>query len=136
MQRVLYGRQTSIGDIQSDWNTHPQAKGRCLPNVRCTETEGGLLGKTLLTLVANKGNPNGDLPLPDHKFSTHDIVALRPSSGGAESPVIVQGVIYRVTDASLVVAVDELPDDDAPLDAPLRIDKLANTVRPRSACSG
>ncbi len=31
-----------------------QAKGQVLLNLRCAETAGGLLGRTLLTLVSNK----------------------------------------------------------------------------------
>lgn len=31
-----------------------QAKGQALLNLRCTGSEGGLLGRTLLTLVSNK----------------------------------------------------------------------------------
>ena len=30
------------------------ASGRVLPNLRCSDVEGGLLGRTLLTLVNNK----------------------------------------------------------------------------------
>eukprot|EP00897_Mesotaenium_endlicherianum_P009120 jgi/Mesen1/8236/ME000443S07386 len=37
-----------------------------------------------------------------------------------------KGIVYRVKDASIVVAVDDLPEDG--LDAPLRIEKLANDV--------
>ena len=63
------------------------------------------------------------LPLPAHKFGPHDIVAVRPSRGG---PPLAQGVVYRLHEASIVVAVDDAPDDG--LEQPLRLEKLANTV--------
>ena len=31
-----------------------QAKGRIIANLRCSDAEGGLLGRTLLTLISNK----------------------------------------------------------------------------------
>lgn len=31
-----------------------QAKGRVIANLRCSDAEGGLLGRTLLTLISNK----------------------------------------------------------------------------------
>jgi hypothetical protein len=31
-----------------------QARGQALLNLRCSQSEGGLLGRTLLTLVSNK----------------------------------------------------------------------------------
>ena len=37
-----------------------------------------------------------------------------------------QGVIYRVKETSVVVAVDDAPEEG--LDQPLRLDKLANEV--------
>ena len=39
----------SLGGIES-----AQAKGRVITNLRCSDAEGGLLGRTLLTLVSNK----------------------------------------------------------------------------------
>jgi hypothetical protein len=211
-----------------------QARGRALLNLRVSELEGGLLGRTLITLVPNKGwrQKGGDdsgssaapasgsasasagggrgppaaaaaacPSLPPHKFGTHDVVALRPSKGSPDvtplcsgvwmdvlgwvsqaspphcfsalpssqsnsrvgNPVLrpaglkhtacvrtflvlglsghdkpwrsayskngfcAAGVIYRVTDSSMVVAVDEAPDEG--LEQPLRLDKLANEVR-------
>lgn len=104
--------------------------------LRCTAVEGGFLGKTLLTLVYGRGGPANDPPpMPTHKLSPHDIVALRlASSGGAAqdasgaAAVITQGVVYKVGDTQLVVAADDL-DDAAELEAALRLDKLANKVR-------
>ena len=42
------------------------------------------------------------------------------------------GVVYRVKDDSIVVAVEEPPDSG--LDQPLRLDKLANEVGPSLLC--
>lgn len=104
------------------------AMSRSLCNLRCTESSGGILG-TLLRFVNNKGPSSGKepLPLPAHKFGPHDIVAIRPSKSGASAGLpLAEGVVYRVHEASLVVTVDDCPDDG--LDQPLRLEKLANTV--------
>lgn len=39
----------------------------------------------------------------------------------------VAGVVYRVKDSSIVIAVDEAPEEG--LEQPLRLEKLANEVR-------
>ena len=66
-------------------------------------------------------------PLPQHRFSPHDVVDLRPAGAApAAGPALASGVVYRVTDASIIVAIDELPDDG--LSQPLRLEKLANEV--------
>lgn len=115
------------------------ARGRALLNLQLTEAEGGLLGRTLLTLVNNKGS--GSDPLPAHKFAPHDIVRLRPSKSPADAaagPALAEGVVYRVADSQIIVAVDELPEDGG-LDVPLRLEKLANEVtyqRLRAALQG
>ncbi|KAL4440242.1 hypothetical protein ABPG75_003243 [Micractinium tetrahymenae] len=100
------------------------AKGRALLNLRLADAEGGLLGRTLLTLVNNKGG--GSEPLPPHKFSPHDIVRLRPSKGDGSGPPLAEGVVYRVRDSAMTVAVDDVPDEG--LDVPLRLEKMANEV--------
>ena len=73
----------------------PQARGRALLNLRCSEIEGGLLGRQLLTLVSNKGFGGPPMELPAHKFGPHDVVAVRPSKSGGEGQPICSGVIYR-----------------------------------------
>ncbi|GIL45595.1 hypothetical protein Vafri_2803 [Volvox africanus] len=105
-----------------------QSRGRALLNLRLDDVEGGLLGRTLLTLVSNKGYGAGGAlaDLPPHKFGPHDVVALRPSRGPVDGPPVVSGVIYRIRETSIVIAVDEAPEDG--LDQPLRLDKLANEV--------
>ncbi|KAL4856486.1 DNA-binding protein SMUBP-2 [Chlorella vulgaris] len=96
------------------------ARGRALLNLRLTDAEGGLLGRTLLTLGG------GSQPLPPHKLSPHDIVRLRPSKGDGAGPALAEGVVYRVKDAAITLAVDEVPEEG--LDVPLRIEKMANEV--------
>ena len=112
-----------------------QAHGRSLLPLRCDELAGGFLGKTLVHLVYNRGGGTAEPPpLPTHKLSPHDIVALRPVSaaaaggGGGLADAVAQGVVYRVTETRVVVAVDEVEDAGA-LEVPLRLDKLANKVR-------
>ena len=65
-------------------------------------------------------------PLPPHKLSPHDLVEVRPSKGPSEGAPLASGVVYRVRDDVIVVALDESPDAD--LDQPMRLHKLANEV--------
>ncbi|CAI5978936.1 unnamed protein product [Closterium sp. NIES-65] len=122
-----------------------QAKGRVLCHLRCTEATSGLMGKTLLTLVSNKtgkgaskgatadagpagsGSRASGPVLPPHKFTPHDVVAIRANKAEGAQAAIAQGVVYRVREDAVVVAVDDVPDGDG-LDAPVRIEKLANDV--------
>ncbi|CAI5513333.1 unnamed protein product, partial [Closterium sp. Naga37s-1] len=126
-----------------------QAKGRVLCHLRCTEATSGLMGKTLLTLVSNKtgkasskgttadagpagsgagsGSRASGPVLPPHKFTPHDVVAIRANKAEGAQAAIAQGVVYRVREDAVVVAVDEVPDGEG-LDAPVRIEKLANDV--------
>lgn len=66
-------------------------------------------------------------PLPPHKFSPHDVVDVRPNKADSSGPALVGGLIYRVRDDSITVAVEEAPDEG--LDQPLRLEKLANEVK-------
>jgi len=147
------------------------ASGRALLNLRVRDAEGGLLGRTLLTLVSNKAR-NGPLagphayqcckmdvlilsdtlvpsektserfrparkqgggsiaaPLPPHRLAPHDLVALRAARGGGGEPPLASGVVYRVREDALTVALEEAPEHD--MDFPLRVDKLANEARHR-----
>lgn len=73
-----------------------QARGRSLLNLRVSDAEGGLLGRTLLTLVPNKGWGTTPPPqLPAHKFSPHDVVALKASAAGLGGPPLCTGLVYR-----------------------------------------
>lgn len=72
------------------------------------------------------GGTLANQPLPTHKFTPHDVVELRPSKGTSEGPALCSGVVYRVRDDVIVMALDDSPDAD--LDQPLRLHKLANEV--------
>ena len=54
-------------------------------------------------------------------------VALRPAKGSAAEPALASGVVYRIREDALTVALEEAPDEA--LDQPLRLDKLANEAR-------
>lgn len=114
-----------------------QRRGRALLGLRCVDARGGLLGKTVLQLELSKRPTPAPPPLPPHKLTPHDVVAIRPSKGpsggdadgaGGEPPC--SGVVYRVRDEAIEVAVDETPDD-ALLSQPLRLERLANETTHR-----
>eukprot|EP00850_Spirogloea_muscicola_P021982 SM000270S10379 [mRNA] locus=s270:124164:128532:- [translate_table: standard] len=98
-----------------------QRRGRTLLNLKCVDSAPGLFGKTLLVLEPNRGDI-----LPPHKFTPHDVVALKPSKAEASSPALGQGVVYRLKDASITIAMDDIPEEG--LDHPIRLEKLANDV--------
>lgn len=118
----------SLVKISFIYMTLPQARGCAVLNLRLDQMEGGLLGRTLLTLVCNKGYVSGGphVELPPHKFGPHDVVAIRHSRGPMDGPAVTTGVIYRIRETAIVVAVNEAPDEG--MDQPLRLDKLANEV--------
>lgn len=109
---------------------------RLMLNLKCTGVEGGLLGRSLITLAPNKCSDAARIPpihvclpwyriaigsawqsqtgadgalrcgrilpgcsatpLPPHKFSPHDIVAIRSNKGDPAAEPIVEGVVYRI----------------------------------------
>ncbi|RLN17761.1 uncharacterized protein C2845_PM02G08280 [Panicum miliaceum] len=98
-----------------------ERRGSVIANLKCTDAQTGLMGKTLLEFQPNKGDV-----LPSHKFGTHDVVALKPNKADAGSASLGQGVVYRLKDSSIMVAFDDIPEDG--LNSPLRLEKLANEV--------
>lgn len=98
-----------------------QKKGSTIFNLKCTNVESGLMGKSLLEFQPNKGDV-----LPAHKFGPHDVVVLKPNKADPGSASLGQGIVYRLKDSSITVAFDELPEDG--LDSPLRLEKVANEV--------
>ncbi|XP_021307071.1 DNA-binding protein SMUBP-2 isoform X2 [Sorghum bicolor] len=96
-----------------------ERRGCVIANLKCTDAQTGLMGKTLLEFQPNKGDV-----LPAHKFGTHDVVALKPNKADAGSASLGQGVVYRLKDSSITVAFDDIPEDG--LNSPLRLEKLAN----------
>ncbi|KGN59344.1 DNA-binding protein SMUBP-2 isoform X2 [Cucumis sativus] len=98
-----------------------QKKGSTILNLKCIDASSGLMGKTLLEFQSNKGDV-----LPPHKFSTHDVVVLKPNRADLGSPSLGQGVVYRLKDSSITVAFDDIPEEG--LASPLRLEKVANEV--------
>lgn len=101
------------------------SKGFVLLNLRVQDMDGGLLGKTLLTLSRNKGNENDDNSLPPHKFSQHDIVNIKPNRNEKGQQFHVEGVVYRLSDSAITISIDDFPDDDL-ICVPLKVEKVAN----------
>lgn len=87
-----------------------QARGRTLLNLRVTDAESGLLGRTLLTLVPNKGfGSTPAVPLHAHKFSPHDVVALKASNAGLGAPPLCTGLVYRSVTAAVYARLRRFP---------------------------
>lgn len=125
MELITLERDAEIEAAQESLASNAARSNNVLSNLRLDGAEGGLLGRTLLVLVRNKVGSLGDNLLPPHKLSPHDIVQLRPAKGGSEVPVLAKGVVYRTTDTSIIVAVDEYEEG---MDVPLKLEKLANEV--------
>jgi ATP-dependent RNA/DNA helicase IGHMBP2 len=104
-----------------------------LDGLKIVDARGGLLGQTIVTLeVSKRKMAEKDIapPLPTHSFSPHDVVRLRPSNivkseeASTSNSEFPQGVIYRIRDSSLELALDDVPEF---LDvSPLRLEKLSN----------
>ncbi|KAL3638452.1 hypothetical protein CASFOL_017823 [Castilleja foliolosa] len=58
----------------------------------------GLMGKSLLEFQSNKGDV-----LPPHKFGTLDVVVLKPNKSDLGSPLLGQGVVYRIKNHLLLL---------------------------------
>ena len=87
-----------------------QRRGRALLGLKCADLRGGLLGKTVLTLELSKRPGVDPPPLPQNKLTPHDVVAIRPSKGDASGDPLCSGVVYRVRDTAIEVALDDPPD--------------------------
>lgn len=103
-----------------------------LDGLKIVDARGGLLGQTIITLeVSKRKMTEKDFapPLPTHSFTPHDVVRLRPSNVKFEetstsNSELPQGVIYRIRDSSVELALDDVPEF---LDvSPLRLEKLSN----------
>ncbi|MCO5594805.1 hypothetical protein L7F22_048839 [Adiantum nelumboides] len=111
----------SLDSITTTTTQASAKRGSALLNMKCADVQTGLLGKTLLELQSNKGEL-----LPPHKMTSHDVVILKPNKAESSSSPLGQGIVYRVKDTSIIVAVDDVPDDG--LNSPLRLEKVANEV--------
>lgn len=54
------------------------------------------------------------------------MVDIRANKADSSGPALVGGLVYRVKEDCITVAVEEAPDEG--LDQPLRLEKLANEV--------
>ena len=54
------------------------------------------------------------------------MVDIRANKADSNGPALVGGLVYRVKEDCITVAVEEAPDEG--LDQPLRLEKLANEV--------
>ena len=114
-----------------------EEKGVVLSGLVVDERKHGLGGHTLLTLVRSKAlggeasKKDGEPLLPQHGFHSGDIVALRESGGSSshkpDDAHGLRGLVYRVYDTKVVIAVDADSSDDVS-DGPLRMFKVANDV--------
>ncbi|KAL2651637.1 hypothetical protein R1flu_019765 [Riccia fluitans] len=111
----------SVGSLSTLKPETAEKKGLTLLNLKCSDVQTGLFGKTLLELKPNRGEL-----LPPHKMTPHDVVMLKLNKSDSGSPPLGQGVVYRVKDGSIAIAVDDVPEDG--LNSPLRLEKLANEV--------
>ena len=98
-------------------------RGACLAGLRASDASPGFMGRTVVTLTLSRGE---GAPLPAHRFGPHDVVAMRPSRAEPGSPPLARGVVCRLTESSIAVALDDAPDEG--LDGLLRLDQLANEV--------
>ena len=98
-------------------------RGACLAGLRASDVSPGFMGRTVVTLTLSRGE---GAPLPAHRFGPHDVVAMRASRAEPGSPPLARGVVCRLTESSIAVALDDAPDED--LDGLLRLDQLANEV--------
>lgn len=113
-----------------------QAKGLALLNLRIDDVRSGLLGKILITLVPNKKNANGEATLPCSKISQHDLVRLKANSRTAKeasSKVLSEGIVYKLSETSVTIAVDEYPDEY--ISMPLKLEKIANHITHKRLCA-
>ena len=98
-------------------------KGYVLLNLKVEDIENGLLGKTLLTLT--RKTERGHV-LPSNKFSQNDVVCIRPNKGERDKQFVVEGVVYRLFESSITIAVNEYPDECTYI--PLKIEKVADYI--------
>ena len=106
-----------------------QRRGRALLGLRCVDLRGGLLGKTVVTLELASRKTSQTPPLPPHKLSPHDVVCVRPGKGDCSGEPLCEGVVYRVRDTAVEIAVDDLPERS--LEGNLKVERLANETSHR-----
>lgn len=103
-------------------NERSQATGRAMGKMHCVSVERGWLGKVLLVLGRKDGKP-----LPEHQMTPHDEAAVRKDQDEGET-ILAKGVVYRLGEKHIVLAMDDVPEEGIVDGASLRIEKLANQV--------
>ena len=99
-----------------------QATGKAMGKLQCTSVERGLLGKVLLVLGRKDGKP-----LPEHQMTPHDEAAVRRDQDNGDA-ILTKGVVYRVGDKRITLAIEDVPEEGFEDGSSLRIEKLANQV--------
>jgi ATP-dependent RNA/DNA helicase IGHMBP2 len=95
--------------------------GVSLSRLRVGDVLFGLGGRTLLALEPSRGGE-----LPAHRFEPGDIVALSESGASKRADPAPTGVVYRVGERRITIALDEDPEED--FAEPLRLLRVANDV--------
>ncbi|KAJ3509315.1 hypothetical protein NMY22_g16336 [Coprinellus aureogranulatus] len=119
-----------------------EQKGLALNGVGVAGINIGLGGKTLVELERPAAYHTSPI-FPPHTFRNGDLARIepnvvaatkkvkKPASGAADTkPQQVEGVVYRVSDTKIVIAVDSSDSSSDDLDLPerCRVVKLANSV--------
>jgi len=120
-----------------------EAAGLMLRGLRITEVKTGLYGRCLVTLESSRGGGSGSSdsdgahPLRHSEISARDIVELRDArtggggggGSGSSSARITTGVVYRIRESSITLALDEFLDASIQQSVPyFNILKLGDTV--------
>lgn len=119
-----------------------EQKGLALNGVGIASINIGLGGKTLVELERPAAYHTSPI-FPPHTFRNGDLARIEPNvvsatkkpkkpvAGGSDTkPQQVEGVVYRVSDTKIVIAVDpsDTSSDDLDLPERCRVVKLANSV--------
>ncbi|PKA50141.1 Regulator of nonsense transcripts 1 like [Apostasia shenzhenica] len=112
---------SSIGLSSTRTVDTSQRRDSTIYNLKCSDAQVGLMGKTLLEFQPKIGDV-----LSAHKFSLHDVVILKTNKVDQRSCSLGQGVVYSLKDSSITVAFDEIPEDG--LNSLMRLEKVANEV--------
>lgn len=108
-----------------------EQKGICITRLLVSEHRTGLYGRCLLMLSDRRGN---NFPLPQTSIRTRDIVEIKTigtmgiSVAEKEEPPL-SGVVYRLTEHTITVSLEEVPSADLLHNATnIAVIKLANQV--------
>ena len=113
----LYFRLAEASDYRAAAsNKELEAKGIFLSRLVVTDEHTGLYGRYLITFQRPY-----KLLFPDNKFRLRDIVEIQQN----RKPLPVQGVVYRKTDDSIMIAFESHPGDLSP---PVSLLRLGNDV--------